>query len=73
VKKDDVKIGGVYVARVSGLRTRVRVVADLGDATHYASGKRYHRGWNAVNLWTSRTVHIRSARRLSLPRGGGAT
>jgi hypothetical protein len=53
MKKHEVRIGGVYVAKVSGALTRVRI--------HRES--RYG-GWEAVNLATNRPVRIRSAARL---------
>lgn len=53
MKKSEVRTGGVYVAKVSGTLTRVRI--------HRES--RYG-GWEATNLATNRPVHIRSAARL---------
>ena len=53
MKKDDVKIGGGYVAKVSDRLTGVVLVA--------ASP---HGGWVAVNLATRKTVRIRTAARL---------
>lgn len=50
MRKRDVCVGSIYVARVSGRLTRVRV-------------ERQSRwgGWEATNLATGRSVHIRSA------------
>jgi hypothetical protein len=53
VKKHEVRIGGVYVAKVSGTLTRVRIQRESR-----------HGGWEAVNLATHRPVRIRSAARL---------
>ncbi len=53
MKKHEVRIGGIYVAKVSGALTRVRIDRE----------SRYG-GWEAVNLATHRPVRIRSAARL---------
>lgn len=53
MKKTDVKLGEVYEAKVSGIRTRVR----LDRESQYG-------GWDATNLLTGRTVRIRTAARL---------
>lgn len=53
MKKAEIEIGGVYVAKVSERLTKVRInsVSAFG-------------GWNATNLKTGRAVRIRSAARL---------
>ncbi len=53
MKKADVKIGGDYIAKVSGKRTVVRIerTSPFG-------------GWDAVNKVTGRTVRIKTAGRL---------
>jgi hypothetical protein len=53
MKKHEVRLGAVYVAKVSGTLTRVRLERE----------SRYG-GWDAVNLATGRPVRIRSAARL---------
>lgn len=52
----EVQIGSVYVVKVSGRLTRVRVDSPC----------RYG-GWYGTNLATGREVRIRSARRLRRP------
>lgn len=56
MKSKDVKIGGVYVAKVSGGLTSVRI----DQESQYG-------GWNATNLSTSRAVRIKSPQRLRGP------
>jgi hypothetical protein len=53
MKKNEVRIGAVYLAKVSGALTQVRIASEC------MSG-----GWYAVNLATGRTIRIRSAARL---------
>ena len=53
MKKHEVRIGGIYVAKVSGALTRVRI----NQESRYG-------GWEATNLATNRPVRIRSATRL---------
>lgn len=53
MKARDVRIGGVYWAKVSGAVTKVRI----SRASPYG-------GWEGVNLGTQRAVRIRSAQRL---------
>jgi hypothetical protein len=53
MKKADVQIGGVYRAKVSGTRTRVRINCESP-----------YGGWDATNLTTERQVRIRSAQRM---------
>jgi hypothetical protein len=53
MKKDQVQIGGTYVAKVSGQLARVRIDAE----------SRF-RGWDATNVSTRRKVRIKSAQRL---------
>jgi hypothetical protein len=53
MRKKDVKLGEVYVAKVSNKLVHVRL-----------DSENVHKGWNATNLSTGRTVHIRSAGRL---------
>ena len=54
MKKSDVVIGGVYVAKVSGRRVKVKILSE----SQYG-------GWDALNQMTGHRVRIRSARRLS--------
>jgi len=60
MKKNEVIIGGVYAAKVSGKVVPVRI-----------TGESPYGGWDAVNEQTKRTVRVRSAarlrRRLDLP------
>jgi len=53
MKKAEIEIGGVYVAKVSGRLVTVRI-----------DGESPYGGWNATNLATRRDVRIRSAARL---------
>lgn len=53
MKKSEVSVGKVYVAKVSGKMTRVRI-----DSVNP------HGGWLATNEKTGRIVRIRSAARL---------
>ena len=53
MKNKDVKIGEVYVVRVSGVRVPVRLISVNS-----------FRGFDGLNLKTGRNVHIKSARRL---------
>ena len=52
MKKKDVAIGGVYVAKVSNRLVKVRIDREAG------------RGWYGTNLRTRREVRILSAQRL---------
>lgn len=58
MRKQDVSIGGEYLARVSGLLARVRVIRE------HVSPISGRVGWDALNLKTGREVHVRSAARL---------
>lgn len=51
--KRDVKIGGFYAAKVSGVVCPVHIV----DESRYG-------GWDAFNVKTQRSVRIKSAQRL---------
>lgn len=53
MKKEQVKIGALYVAKVSGKMTTVKIEAESCFG-----------GWDAVNMSTGRKVGIKSARRL---------
>jgi hypothetical protein len=53
VKKADIELGAVYIAKVSGKLARVRIDDYIRD-----------RGWIATNLDTRREVFIKSAQRL---------
>jgi len=52
MKKADVKIGGVYTAKVSRRLVPVRIDATKGT------------GWSATNLVTGNTIYVKSAQRL---------
>ena len=53
MKKSEINIGGIYVAKVTGKLARIRI--DRENARG---------GWDATNLETKRRVRIKSARRL---------
>ncbi len=53
MKKNEVKIGGTYTAKVNGKVAKVRIDAENP-----------HGGWNATNLETNRKVRIKTAQRL---------
>ena len=53
MKKNEVKIGGMYVAKVSDRLVTVRI-----DSVHS------RQGWNATNTRTGKRIHIKSAQRL---------
>ena len=53
MKKDEVKVGGTYAAKVSGKVVQVRIDAENP-----------HGGWDATNLATKKKVRIKSAQRL---------
>lgn len=58
MKKSEVRVGGVYLAKVSGKLTKVRV-----DSTHYTN-QRGDRGtlvYHVTNLTTNRKTQFRSA------------
>jgi hypothetical protein len=56
MKKSEVEIGGMYVAKVSGRLVPVHIYRENA-----------HGGWDATNLFTRRLVRIRSAQRLRGP------
>ena len=60
MKKNEVKVGGLYVAKVSDRIVTVRI-----DSTH-SSG-----GWNATNTATGKRIRIKSAQRLRGAAGSG--
>ncbi|MCL4198916.1 MAG: hypothetical protein KJZ69_15620 [Phycisphaerales bacterium] len=53
MKKDQVRIGGTYTAKVSGKIAKVRIDAESK-----------HGGWDATNVETKKKVRIKSAQRL---------
>ena len=53
MKKSEVKVGGVYTAKVSDRIVSVRI-----DSVHSKQG------WNATNTQTGKRIHIKSAQRL---------
>ena len=53
MKKNEVKIGSVYTAKVSDKLVEVRI-----------DGENRHGGWDATNLATNKKVHIKSVQRL---------
>ncbi len=56
MKKRDVQIGSTYIAKVSGVLTKVRITRESP-----------YGGWQGTNLATGREVRIRSAARLRRP------
>lgn len=56
MKKDEIKVGGTYLAKVSDKVVPVRIDAE-----------NTHGGWNATNLLTHKKVRIKSAQRLRCP------
>ena len=56
MKKADVKINGLYAAKVSGKLVAVEIVCESP-----------YGGWDAINTETNRDVRIRSAARLRFP------
>ncbi len=58
MKKNEVKIGGTYTAKVNGKVTKVRIDAENP-----------HGGWDATNLETKRKVRIKTAQRLRAAAG----
>jgi hypothetical protein len=56
MKKDEIKIGGTYLAKVSDKVVPVRIDAE-----------NTHGGWDATNLLTDKKVRIKGAQRLRCP------
>jgi hypothetical protein len=56
MKKDEIKIGGTYLAKVSDKVVPVRIDAEST-----------HGGWDATNLLTDKKVRIKNAQRLRCP------
>jgi hypothetical protein len=51
MKANDVKIGGEYLAKISGQQIHVRIVAEKPSG-----------GWSAINVATGKKVHVPMAR-----------
>ncbi len=64
MKKSEVKVGGVYAAKVSDKVVEVRI-----------DGENRHGGWDGTNLSTGKKVHIKSPQRLrgAAKKGGRKT
>ena len=62
MKKHEVKLGGEYVAKVSGKLVHVRI-----------DSENPHGGWQATNMATKKSVRIKSAQRLRAEAGRKAT
>ena len=58
MKKHEVKVGGEYIAKVSGKLAQVRI-----------TGESRYGGWDATNLVTKKVVRIKSAQRLRAEAG----
>ena len=56
MKKNEINIGGVYAAKVSGKVVPVKI-----------TGESPYGGWDAVNTQTKRAIRVRSAARLRRP------
>ncbi len=56
MKKDEVKVGGTYTAKISDRLVPVRI-----DRAHSKQG------WNATNTATGKRIHIKSVQRLQSP------
>lgn len=56
MKATEIHLGGVYIAKVSGVLTRVRI--------DRLAPEYYRGGWSATNLATGRKIHIATAARL---------
>ena len=61
MKKNEVKIGGVYTAKVTNKVVQVRIDAESR-----------HGGWDATNLATGKKVRIQSPQRLRAAVGGNS-
>ena len=59
MKKNEIKIGGLYVAKVSDRLVTVRI-----DSTNS------HGGWNGTNTATGKRIRVKSAQRLRAAAGG---
>jgi len=57
MKKSEIKVGGVYVAKVSNRLVKVRV----DSICEKLRGNRYYDGYGVTNLYTGRTAFFRSA------------
>lgn len=64
MKAKDVKVGGVYLATVSGKTARVRIDAERVKQCGSASRPSCRSWWEGTNLDTGRRVSVRSAQRL---------
>ncbi len=53
MKKREIEIGNTYIAKVSGVLTKVRITRESP-----------YGGWQGTNLATGREIRIRSAARL---------
>jgi hypothetical protein len=72
-KMSEVHVGDTWIAKVSGNLCRVRIARDRGYRISSRrihlydrcgqSGDR-HNGWDATNLETGKTVHIKGSQRL---------
>jgi len=56
MKRQDVQIGSIYIAKVSGVLAKVRI-----------TGESPYGGWRGKNLATGREIRIRTAARLRRP------
>ena len=65
MKLHDVKLGRVYVAKVSGKLVMVKILAARRDRiVHGSLPTIRHGGWDALNLATGLKVYIKTAARL---------
>ena len=56
MKKNEVTVGGIYIAKVSGKLAKVKI-----------TGESVHGGWDAVNTDTGKAVRVKSPQRLRSP------
>lgn len=63
MKKADVKVGGVYWARISGKLTKVRLDQEI-ERRGYGPRAKTMTGYAATNLGTGRKITIKSAAKL---------
>jgi len=60
--RNQIEVGKLYRAKVSGRIVHVRIARDSGFAMR--RGRELHQGWDAINTMTGRQIHIGSPQRL---------
>ena len=61
MKKEDIKIGDLYIAKVSNKLTTVRVDAIRSSGSYFAGARRAGTAYDVTNLSTGRHTTFRSA------------